>query len=71
MRFPKAYLKNIFRPFVRLHSQATEGSGLGLTLVRSLVELNGGNIFIRSEEGEGTTVVLTIPEITDSEYISD
>lgn len=58
---PERYLKNIFKPFVRL-DDVTEGSGLGLTLVRSLVELNGGNIYIRSEEQNGTTVDISLPE---------
>lgn len=62
---PQNYLKKIFSPFVRLREDIAEGSGLGLTLVRSLVELNGGEVFIRSEHGEGTTVFLTIP-VTDA-----
>lgn len=58
---PSTHLKRIFRPFVRLQDDLTEGAGLGLTLVRSLVELYGGDIHIKSSE-EGTTVVVTIPE---------
>ena len=62
---PKSFIKKIFWPFVRLHAEDIEGTGLGLTLVRSLVELNGGQIHIRSEEGQGTTVYVTIPEIIE------
>ena len=58
---PEEYLKKIFSPFVRLREDVAEGSGLGLTLVRSLVELNGGEVTIRSALGKGTTVHLTIP----------
>lgn len=58
---PEQYLKKIFSPFVRLREDIAEGTGLGLTLVRSLVELNGGEVFIRSASGKGTTVYLTIP----------
>jgi signal transduction histidine kinase len=58
---PEEYLKKIFDPFIRLHDDLAEGSGLGLTLVRSLVELNGGEVFVRSASGKGTTVHLTIP----------
>jgi signal transduction histidine kinase len=64
---PQDYLKKIFSPFVRLREDIADGSGLGLTLVRSLVELNGGDVFIRSAHGKGTTVHLTIPISDDEE----
>lgn len=60
---PQTCLRRIFIPFVRLHDNVTEGSGLGLTLVRSLVELYGGEIYIKSVENEGTTVHVTMPEM--------
>ncbi|MEE9268754.1 MAG: HAMP domain-containing sensor histidine kinase [Candidatus Krumholzibacteria bacterium] len=63
---PKSFIKKIFWPFVRLHDDDIEGTGLGLTLVRSLVELNGGQIHIRSKKGEGTTVYVTLPELTEN-----
>jgi len=58
---PAEYLKMVFNPFVRLREDVAEGSGLGLTLVRSLVEMSGGDVTIRSEAGKGTTVHVTIP----------
>lgn len=58
---PPEYVTKVFQPFVRLHDEMTEGSGLGLTLVRSLVELNGGDVSIQSRVGEGTTVHVTVP----------
>jgi signal transduction histidine kinase len=58
---PDEYLKMVFNPFVRLREDVAAGSGLGLTLVRSLVELSGGDVFIRSEASKGTTVHVTIP----------
>jgi len=64
---PEDFIQRIFRPFVRLHDDITDGSGLGLTLVRTLVELHGGSIFIRSEENNGTTVHVTIPEMAKAE----
>ncbi len=66
---PADYLKKIFEPFVRLREDIAEGSGLGLTLVRSLVELNGGAVYVRSTKDEGTTVHLTIPARDDVEEI--
>ena len=47
--------------FVRLHSDAADGSGLGLTLVKSLVELNDGKVSMKSGSGQGTTVYVTLP----------
>jgi len=58
---PEHYLNKIFSPFVRLREDIAQGSGLGLTLVRSLVELNDGEVLIRSEVDKGTTVYVTIP----------
>ncbi len=54
-------IKRIFRPFVRLDDTRMDGTGLGLTLVRSLVDMCGGEISIRSEPGKGTTVHVTLP----------
>jgi signal transduction histidine kinase len=54
-------IKRIFMPFVRLEEGVTNGSGLGLTLVRSLVDMCGGEVSIRSELGKGTTVFITLP----------
>ncbi len=42
-------------------SQAQTGTGLGLALVKSFVELHGGKFAIESVEGEGTTVTFTLP----------
>jgi two-component system sensor histidine kinase VicK len=60
---PDDCLRRIFEPFVRLNDRVGKGTGLGLTLVRSLVELHGGNVYVRSVEGQGTTVQITVPEI--------
>jgi signal transduction histidine kinase len=58
---PPRYVNRVFEPFVRLRSDIAGGSGLGLTLVRSLVELNGGEVSIDSTTGQGTTVFVTLP----------
>jgi signal transduction histidine kinase len=54
-------LKRIFIPFVRLDAGKMEGSGLGLTLVRSLVDMCDGDVSVRSNPGRGTTVFVTLP----------
>ena len=55
---------NVFTRFYRTE-QATrnqiQGSGLGLTIVKSFVELHGGKIWLISELGQGTSVYFTIP----------
>jgi len=63
---PPQHLHEIFNPFVRLpNATASDGSGLGLTLVRSLADLCDGQVYIESEDGKGTTVHVTLPEIVD------
>ncbi|PZQ48655.1 MAG: histidine kinase [Micavibrio aeruginosavorus] len=57
-------LKRIFLPFERIPSNkgtvGQAGAGLGLTLVKNIVELHGGRIDIASEEGKGTRATLTL-----------
>ncbi len=61
---PKAQMGRLFSKFFRadnvIHMQ-TDGSGLGLFIVKSIVERHGGNITMESEEGKGTTIIFTIP----------
>ncbi|MGE4373591.1 MAG: ATP-binding protein [Xanthobacter sp.] len=57
-------LARLGRPFEQVESQFTKthkGSGLGLAIAKSLVELHGGTMRIRSEEGSGTAVVVRLP----------
>lgn len=54
-------MKRVFMPFVRLDSDKVEGTGLGLTLVRNLVDMCEGEVSIRSDPGKGTTVYVTLP----------
>jgi two-component system sensor histidine kinase VicK len=67
MGIPEEMINKIFKPFVRLRENTGPGTGLGLTLVRSLAELHGGSVFIRSEEGRGTWVFVTVPEMPETD----
>ena len=61
---PQAALHKIGRPFEQVEnefSKCYKGSGLGLAIARSLVELHGGSLRIRSQEGVGTIVLVHLP----------
>lgn len=54
--------EKIFSPFVQIRqSQRQGGAGLGLSLVKSIVELHGGTVSLQSVEHEGTTVICLLP----------
>jgi two-component system cell cycle sensor histidine kinase PleC len=60
----KDALARLGRPFEQVESQLTkshQGSGLGLAIAKSLVELHGGRMRIRSTLGRGTLVVVRLP----------
>ncbi|MEM5585764.1 ATP-binding protein [Roseibium sp. AS2] len=57
-------IQRLAKPFVQVENQFTkthQGSGLGLAIARSLVDLHGGSLSIRSEVRKGTTVSFTLP----------
>jgi len=54
------YFDKVFQLFQRLNRDA-EGTGIGLTLVRRIVEWHGGRIWLESTEGKGTTFFFTLP----------
>lgn len=63
-------LEQIFKPFERLSNAATQdGFGLGLSIVRSLVELMGGSIIVESipEKGSRFTVMLPLDKADETE----
>ncbi len=60
----KADMERLARPFEQIESQLSktqQGSGLGLALTKSLVEMHGGILDIRSNPGEGTIVSFALP----------
>jgi two-component system phosphate regulon sensor histidine kinase PhoR len=64
---PEAEQPRLFSRFFRASNAtdaAIQGTGLGLTIVRSMVEHHGGRIDVRSAPGVGTTMLVTLPAAT-------
>lgn len=63
---PKADIAKLFSKFFRaanvIHLQ-TDGSGLGLFIVKSIIMRHGGQIWVDSEEGKGTTFTIVVPVV--------
>jgi signal transduction histidine kinase len=67
---PKKSLKYIFDKFYRVEDALvaqTKGHGLGLSIVKSLVELNAGEITVKSEKNKGTTFSISFPVFIKTE----
>jgi signal transduction histidine kinase len=57
-------LERVFDPYFRAQSvreSPTPGTGLGMGIIRSIVEDQGGSLFLESELGAGTTVTVILP----------
>ena len=71
------FMEHVFEPFARDRASpiSAEGTGLGLTIAKSLIEIMGGSIEVISELGEGTeftaTIPLSIPSLTEIEDEQD
>ena len=60
--FDEKHLEKIFAVFQRLHGRAEyEGTGIGLAVVRRIVERHGGSITARSQPDKGATFIVTLP----------
>lgn len=60
---PGSVVSNLFQKFYRSHRsrETVAGTGIGLYISKAIVESHGGQISVRSEEGKGSTFIVTLP----------
>jgi signal transduction histidine kinase len=66
---PQEHLAHIFERFYRVRTNETrriEGSGLGLAIVKAVIERHGGQVFVESTQGQGSTFGFTLPTVDES-----
>lgn len=65
MGIPKEHIEKLFDRFHRIDNRDTRkvgGTGIGLYLVKHLVEAHGGRIWVESEEGKGSSFIFELPK---------
>jgi len=60
---PASVVSNLFQKFYRSHRsrETVAGTGIGLYISKAIVESHGGSISVRSEDGHGSTFLVTLP----------
>lgn len=59
--FAPALGAQLFQPFKRLHGREVEGHGIGLTIVRRIVERHGGSVWAEGRPGQGASFYFSLP----------
>jgi PAS domain S-box-containing protein len=62
---PPEHRKNLFRRFTRLGDKAHYGAGLGLSVVKAIVEAQGGQVGLEDRPGGGSVFWFTCPEVSE------
>ncbi|MEW6982810.1 PAS domain-containing protein [Colwelliaceae bacterium 6471] len=72
---PESKIKDLFIPFNRLDADSSniEGTGIGLTITKRIVEMMGGAINVESEYNKGSTfsIILPLTSLSDKSYETD
>jgi signal transduction histidine kinase/CheY-like chemotaxis protein len=71
MGIPQNELDKIFEPFYRIKGTKIDGTGIGLSLVKQLVELMGGELGVESEVGKGSDFWFSLPVVNHSHDLGD
>jgi PAS domain S-box-containing protein len=58
---PEAYHAKVFQAFQRAHPEVAAGEGMGLAIVRRIVERHNGKVWVESRPGEGSTFYVALP----------
>ena len=73
MGIPAGELDKLFKPFQKFSVKATKGeksTGLGMVIVKNIVEAHGGMITVESEPSKGTAMIFTIPIMKQPKEVS-
>lgn len=68
---PAASLERVFEVFQRAHADRSEGEGMGLAIVKRIVERHGGEVRVESEENVGTTFYVSLPQQSEVVEVPD
>jgi len=66
-----AYKAKVFTAFQRLHGDVAKGEGVGLTMVKRMVERHGGRVWFESQPGRGSTFFVALPSAEAAPLPSD